>query len=151
MFTQARLIGGGIALLGFALFVAWALRVDHLRGKHLADKIAVTAQVAKAVGNPKLKFADIGRQVELTVQSRDEWKASTIEQTAAINAMGKERERLLALNADLRAKAKAEIAKREVLINRLDSQSLTAGGREDYQAQIQAVEAALDAIYEEGV
>lgn len=153
-----RLYGAIAIALAVMGFVGWAFRVNHLRDYwHTAhdQKVyqieAVTAKIGNAIGNPKLKWKDVPEQVEQIVVSRDSWKTVAGEQTAAIDAMGAETERLQALNADLRARAEKEIAKRKVAIDRLASQATDPGERDNCQQQIAAAEAALDAIYEEGL
>jgi hypothetical protein len=148
-------LAGGVAL---ALVLAWGLRVDHLRAgwklkfETVVEQTGVvTASIRRATGNPKLKWKDASAQVDALAASRDGWKSAAETQTAAIDRMGAEADRLKALNAELRARAEKEIARRTVAIDRLDNQALTAGDRDNCQQQIAAAEAALDAIYEEGL
>lgn len=154
MFTGFRLY----ALLGIVLAVAAAFGALTLsRNSWKSEALffrettgTVTATLRRVNNNPKLEWKDANEQIEAMAVSRESWKTVAGEQTAAVEAIGAEAERLRALNAELREKAKAEIQKRNKLIARLDDAALTPGDREDCQAQIAAAEAALDAIYEEG-
>lgn len=155
MFTGLRLyaaLGLGIA---FLLLAAWGFRVDHLRdgwrNRYITETGEVTATIRRVTNNPKLKWKDAPEQIEALAVSRESWKSVAGEQTAQIDALGAESERLKKLNAELRAKAQAEIKKRNRLIDRLENDALTPGDRSDCNAQIAAAEAALDAIYAEGL
>lgn len=155
MFTGFRLYALlGIVLAVAAAFGALTLSRNYWKGEavELRDSTAVvTATLRRVNNNPKLEWKDANEQIEAMAVSRESWKTVAGEQTAAVEAIGAEAERLRALNAELREKAKAEIKKRNRLIARLDDSALTPGDREDCQAQIAAAEAALDAIYEEGL
>lgn len=146
--------GIGIALLLIVTIGGLTLSRNHWKGRALKVEEAagvVTATIRRVTNNPKLQWKDANEQIEALAVSRESWKTVAGEQTAAIDALGMEAERLRALNAELREKAKAEIAKRNRLIARLDNDALTPGDRDDCQAQIAAAEAALDAIFEEGL
>lgn len=155
MFTGFRLYALlGVALTVLAVIGGLTLSRNYWKGEavELRESTAVvTATLRRVNNNPKLKWKDANEQIEAMAVSRESWKTVAGEQTAAVEAIGAEAERLRALNAELREKAKAEIKKRNRLIARLDDAALTPGDREDCQAQIAAAEAALDAIYEEGL
>lgn len=153
-----RLWGVLGAALVVALLFAWALRLDALRadwrGKYLGlqkQTYEVTATIGNAIGNKKLKWRDVGEQVVLVAKSRDAWKSVSGEQTAAIDAMGMETQRLQRLNADLRARADKLIRERGKLINRLERQAMDPGDRSNCAAQLQAVDDALNAVFAEGL
>lgn len=148
-----------LAILGF---VGWAFRVDHLRaywhGKHDAvveqyteEKAVVTARIGRAIGNPKLKWKDVPKQVEDFAAGYDQLVTDTNTANAQLDAMGAESERLKKLNADLRVRAEKIIRERAKLIDRLAASANDPGERENCQAQIAAAEAALDAVFEEGL
>lgn len=152
-------IAAGLAVLAF---VGWAFRVDHLRAywreTHLTfkeqvaeEKAVVTARIGRAIGNPKLKWKDVSKQVEDFAAGYDQLVTETNTANAQIDAMGAESERLKALNADLRVRAEKIIRERAKLIDRLAASANDPGEREDCQAQIAAAEAALDAVFEEGL
>jgi hypothetical protein len=138
--------------------LAWALRLDNLRANYRIEVLAwrkstteVTAKIGKAIENPDLKWEGVPQQIDLIIQSRDAWKTVAGEQTAAIDAMGLETERLKRLNSELRVKALKAIAKRQTAIDRLESQANDPGDRADCQAQITAANAALDEVWKEGL
>lgn len=148
-----------LAILGF---VGWAFRVDHLRAhwretyftfkeQVTEERAVVTARVGRAVGNPKLKWKDVPKQVEDFAAGYDQLVTDTNTANAQIDAMGAEAERLKALNADLRVRAEKIIRERAKLIDRLATSANDPGERENCQAQIAAAEAALDAVFEEGL
>lgn len=142
------------AALAIAGFVAWAFRVDHLRAywhdKYDSETTQVTAQIANAIGNPKLRWRDVGTQVDAYATGHNRLLVATDEANARIDAMGAESERLKHLNAELRAKADKIIKERSKLIERLEASANEPGDVSDCQAQLAAVEAALDAVIEEG-
>lgn len=139
----------------FLLLAAWGLRVDHLRDnwrtRYITETGEVTATIRRVTGNVKLQWKDASRQIEGLAISRDSWKAVAGEQTAAIDAMGLETARLQRLNAELRAKALKAIAQRQNAIDKLERSALTPGDKANCQQQIQAANAALDAVFEEGL
>lgn len=148
-----------LAILGF---IGWAFRADHLRaywhGKYDAvveqyaeETAVVTARIGRAVGNPKLKWKDVPKQVEDFAAGYDVLVTETDIANAKLDQMGAESERLKALNADLRVRAEKIIRERAKLIDRLAASSNDPGERENCQAQIAAAEAALDAVFEEGL
>ena len=150
-----KLIVGG---LGVAILLGWALRIDHLRGqwkgKHevlsaIAGDMLSATRTASA--KPKLKLEDAASQIELIGSAKRAWQATSQLQSSRIDALGMESARLKALNADLRTRAEAAIAKRENAILRLETQRLDPGERADCAAQIFAANAALDLVYAEGL
>lgn len=155
MFTGLRLYAAVGAIAAVLLLAAWAFRVDHLRAgwktKYETETYEVTARIGNAIGNPKLRWGDVPKQIELYADGHNQLIKATNEANAQIDAMGRESDRLLALNADLRAKADKIIKERAKLIDRLAASAKDPGQADDCQAQIAAAEAALDAIYEEGL
>lgn len=113
--------------------------------------VEVSGQIGNSIGKPNLKYKDLGKAVNDYALAHGQLVIDTEIANARIGELGAESKRLKALNAELRVKAKAEITKRNRLIDRLESASLTPGDRNDCQAQIAAAEAALDAIFEEGL
>lgn len=147
----------GVAV-AFALLLGWALHLDHLRAgwKGAHDKLAseaakVVIAIKEASDNPGLKWADAAGQVEQIGMSRKAWKGTAQLQSARIDELGIETARLKALNADLRKKAEAQIAKRDKAIARLESSALTPGERSDCARQLREAEEALDLVYAEGL
>lgn len=144
----------GIGLIA-ALFITWAFRVDYLRDgwrtRYITETGTVTATIRRVTGNNELKWRDANEQIEALADSRKLWKGVAGEQTAAIDSLGAEAERLRKLNATLRAKAEKEIAKRQRAIDRLAASANDPGERDNCQQQIAAAEAALDLIYQEGL
>ncbi len=149
--SQAKLIGGGVALLGIALFIAWALRVDNLRGRYLSQINATTAVIGESLGNPRLKWKDVGQQVKAYVDGHNALVEVSERRNVAIAALGKETERLKALSASVAAKASILIAERGKLIDQLKRSAQEPGDASDLQAQIAAAQEALNAVYEEGL
>lgn len=160
--SYGKLIGWGLIGLAVLGFVAWAFRADHLRAhwhktyveykkQDEKEDAVVTARIGKAIGNKKLKWEDVPDQVERYANGHDLLVTNTEIANGKIAAMGAETERLKKLNSELRAKAEKEIAKRKAAIDRLEESANDPGDREDCQAQIAAAEAALDAIFREGL
>jgi len=147
--------GGGIAL---ALVLAWGLRVDHLRGEW-RDRFETLSgeagnllyEIRVASGNDKLKWQDAPQQVRATGNALREWRMVASQQSAEIDRMAFDAAKMQKLNAELRAKAEVELRKRKAAFDRLDAQASDPGDRADCIAQIKAAEAALDAIYEQGL
>lgn len=143
------------AALALAGFVAWAFRVDNLRAywheRYTSETTETTAQIANAIGNPDLKWRDVGAQVDAYASGHLALVIATDEANARIDAMGAESERLKALNAELRVKADKIIKERAHLIDRLEASANDPGERSDCQAQIAAAQNALDAVYREGL
>lgn len=154
MFGISRYIAAGVGL-SLILSLGWGLRVDHLRDgwrtRYITETGEVTATIRRVTGNSELKWKDASPQIEALAGSRQRWKNVAGEQSAAIDALGTESQRLKRLNTELRIKAEKIIKDRAKLIDRLVDQAKTPGDREDCQAQIAAAEAALDAIYDEGL
>lgn len=153
--SYARLAVFGILALAIAGFVAWAFRVDNRRAywhnKYDVETSQVTAHIANAIGNPDLRWKDVGKQVDLYASGHLKLVIATDEANARIDAMGAESERLKSLNAELRAKADKAIASRGKAIARLEQSALTPGDRDDCQSQIAAAQKALDEVYAEGL
>lgn len=152
-----RYVIGSLGLV-IVLALAWGFRVDHLRAgwKGKAEAWATEAGVVTAVAatiteNPDLKWKDVPVQLQMYGDANVKLRVATEEVTAAINAQGEERRRLMALNEDLRAQAQKLIKERGKLIGKLADRALDAGDREDCQQQLGAVVRALDEIYEEGL
>lgn len=143
--------------LAFVLLLAWALRLDHLRG-HWRDKFdalsneatAVLVAVRDATDNPKLEWRDVPKQIELLDASLTQWKGAAETQSDMIDAMGRDTERLRAENAALVKKIAAANAKRDAAIARLDNDALDPGDRADCWAQIREADEALNQLYQEG-
>ena len=142
--------------LAFVLLLAWALRLDYLRdhwrGKFNAlsnEAAAVLVAVREAADNPKLQWRDVPKQIDAIDASLTEWKGAAETQSAMIDAMGRDSDRLRAENAALVKKIAAANAKREAAIARLDNDALDPGDRADCWAQIRAADAALNQLYEE--
>ena len=153
--NRAALFGGGIAL---ALALGWGFRVDYLRAgwktkfEALTEAVVpVLVEIRLASDNPKLSLSDAPEQVRLIGASRKAWKDTADLQSSRIDAMAVESARLKALNADLRKRAEAAIAKRDTAIRRLEQDALTPGERVDCARQLFDAEAALDLVYQEGL
>lgn len=144
----------GIGLTVLVIIGGLTISRNYWKGEAVEIKeqtVVATARIGRALGNDKLQWKDVPEQVERYADGHNQLVIDTGIANAQIDALGAERDRLRALNAELREKAKAEIKKRNRLIARLDDAALTPGDREDCQAQIAAAEEALDAIYEEGL
>ena len=143
--------------LAFVLLLAWALRLDHLRG-HWRDKFDVLSNEATAVlvslrdmtGKPKLKWQDVPQQLDLLDKSLTEKTEALDQQTAAVNQLGAETARLQAENAAMAKKIAALNRKRDQLIRRLEDDAMEPGDRADCWAQVKAAEDALNLLYREG-
>ena len=147
-------IGGGIVI---ALLLAWALRLDYLRG-HWRDKFdalsneatAVLVAVREAADNPKLGWKEVPAQIDALDASLTGWKNTAQLQSGTIDAMGEETKRLQAENAELSAKVAQINKKRDALIARLNNDALDPGDRADCWAQIREADEALNTLYREG-
>lgn len=148
----------GIAtMLIIAGLLAWGMRVDHLRA-HWHDKFdtltteagQVLAAVRIASGNPKLKWSDARAQVELIDASLTSWRETAKTQSALVDTLGRDAERLRAENDALSAKVAVLIRKRDGLIAQLEDDAADPGDREDCWAQIREVDDALNQLYREG-
>lgn len=143
--------------LAFVLLLAWALRLDYLRG-HWRDKFdalsneatAVLVAVREAADNPKLSWQDVPAQIDALDASLTGWKNTAEMQSGTIDAMGAETKRLQAENAELSAKVAALNRKRDSLIARLRDDALDPGVRADCWAQIREADEALNTFYREG-
>lgn len=143
--------------LAFVLLLAWALRLEYLRG-HWRDKFdvlsneatAVLVAVREAADNPKLSWQDVPAQIDALDASLTGWKNTAEMQSGTIDAMGEETKRLQAENAELSAKVAALNRKRDSLIARLRDDALDPGDRADCWAQIREADEALNTLYREG-
>lgn len=143
--------------LAFVLLLAWALRLDQLRGQW-RDKFdalsneatAVLVAVREAADNPKLQWRDVPAQIDAIDASLTQWRGTARAQSDTIDALGRDTERLRAENAELVKKIAAANAKRDAAIRRLDDEALEPGDRADCWAQIREAEDALNQLYKEG-
>lgn len=148
----------GIAtMLIIAALLAWGLRLDHLRGdwrdKFLnltSEAGRVLASVRIASDNPRLEWKDTAKQIDLLDASLTEWKGAAEMQSAQIDSMGRETERLRAENSALAARVRALNAKRSAAIARLEQDATDPGDVADCWAQIREAEDALNQLYKEG-
>lgn len=145
-------------LLALALALGWGFRVDGLRASWKQKYEVVYAQMDKVVltlrvatGDPKLRQSGAVDAIKSLDANRDAWEGTSKLQSDRIDALAAEGERLKKLNAELRVKAEAAIAKREQAIQRLRREALTPGERADCAAQISAANEALDLVYSEGL
>lgn len=143
--------------LAFVLLLAWALRLDYLRG-HWRDKFDVLSNeatevlvaVREAADNPKLEWKDVPAQIDALDASLTGWRNTAQLQSGTIDAMGEETKRLQAENAELSAKVAQLNKKRDALIARLNNDALDPGDRADCWAQIREADEALNTLYREG-
>lgn len=156
--TGIRLAGAIGGLLAVLAFFGWVIRIDHLRASwHTKYEVldgqaqTVLKSVRAASDNPKLDWIHAAEQVDLIAADHLRLKLATAEQTDRINALGEESERLKALSAEARAKAKVAIAKRETVIHRLQTIAMTPGDRADCAAQLNDANNALDLAFSEGL
>lgn len=145
-------IGIFLALAILATIGGLTVSRNYWKGEAVEIKeqtVVATARIGRALGNDKLKWKDVPEQVERYADGHDQLVIDTGIANAQVQQISAEADRLRALNAELREKAKVEIVKRNRLIAKLDNDALTPGDKENLQEQIGAVVAALDAIYEE--
>lgn len=143
--------------LAFVLLLAWALRLDQLRGQW-RDKFdtlsneatAVLVAVREVADNPKLQWRDVPAQIDAIDASLTQWRGTARAQSDTIDALGRDTERLRAENAELVKKIAAANAKRDAATRRLDDEALEPGDRADCWAQIREAEDALNQLYKEG-
>lgn len=153
--STLKVAAGSAVIIG--LVAAWGFRVDSLRADWRDEALGwrkstteVTAQIGNAIGNKKLKWENVGKQVEIYADGYQQLQDINDQRNATIDQMGAERERLMQLNGDLRVKAEKLIKQRAKLIDRLAERAMTPGDRENCQAQIAVAEAALDEVWESG-
>jgi predicted RNase H-like nuclease (RuvC/YqgF family) len=155
MFGLPKLYAGiGISLLLLVTIGGLTISRNYWKAEALDEreqKYVVTASIGKSLGNPKLKWKDVAEQVDRYASGHNQLVADTDEANRRLGELGDETKRLKALNAELRAKAKVEIQKRNRLIDRLENAALTPGDATNVQEQLAACVAALNSIYEEGL
>ena len=145
-------IAGPIAIIGIIIGLYWSRGQWIDKYETLSRQAGDVLYEIRAVsGNDKLKWQEAPKQVRELGTSLTEWKKTAEDQTATIDRMAFDAARMQKLNAELRAKAEVELRKRQAAFERLDAQAADPGDRADCIAQIKAAEAALDAIYEEGL
>lgn len=157
MFGLSKYLIGGSAI-ALALSLAWGMRVDHLRadwkGKYeILSQVSgdILVSVRRAAGSKSIKLVEAAEQIDLISTSRKAWMGTAKLQSSRIDEISNETLRLKALNAELRQKAEAAIAKRDTAIKRLATEALTPGERTDCAKQLFDAEAALDLVYQQGL
>lgn len=149
------MIGAGLA---FALLLAWALRVDHLRGdwkeRHenlTAETVVVTTAAQLAADNPELEWAAVPDQVLALGNSNRQLKDTIAEQNRSIAVIEAEAARLRARADELRREAELAQRERRSAQEQLTAAALTPGTRDDCDTLLHEAEAALDTAYEAGL
>lgn len=157
MFGLSKYIIAGSAL-ALVLTGAWGARVNHLRGQWKAKYESLDTKVRATLVSVEMMTGAKNLTIELApVQilalgaERDQWRVASNDQTAAINHMRAETERLTRLSDDLRKQAQAAIARRDTALKQLDTMALTPGERADCVGQLTAAEAALNLVWEQGL
>lgn len=150
-FRTYALIGAGLACV---LLLAWGLRVDYLRGKHLADLLgyrsAVSVALSDATGAP-VKWQEAPAQITALGDSVRDLKASVTRQNKAIDDMAREAVRLKAEAAELRRIAEKAKAQRAAALAKLSDMAITPGTRADCEMLLAEANAALDLVREAGL
>lgn len=148
-------IGVGAA---FAVLLAWALRLDHLRADWRDKFDALTEQAAGvlvatrvASGNDALKWESVPGQVIALGEANRDLKASLAEQNRTIDEMAREAVRLRARADELRAIADRAQAQRQAALARLSDMAITPGTRDDCMQLLREAEEALDLVREAGL
>jgi len=145
-------IGAAFLALALVAGLSWH-KWGHWKSEYFTlrdEATEVVAAVRIASDNPKLQWKDAARQVGLIDRSFSEARDRLSDQTAEVNRLGAETKRLRALNEEQRRKIAALTARRDTLIARLESEALDPGDAADCWAQIRAMEATMNALYQEG-
>lgn len=151
-----------IAMLGAALVVAlllaWALRLDSLRGEWKGKFEALTEQAGtvllatrEASDNPELKWEQAAGQIVALGESNRALKVAITQQNQAIDDMAREAVRLRAKAAELKAIADKAQAQRQVALTKLSDMAITPGTRSDCLVLLREAEDALDLVREAGL
>jgi len=150
-------VGLGVGL-AFLLTIAWALRLEQLRGdwqgrfKALdgqANSVLAAARVA--ADNPRLTWGGVAGQVYALGDDRRALTAAIAAQNVAIDDMAREAVRLRAGAAELKRIADLARAQRQSALDRLADMAITPGTRDDCEQLLREAEEALDLVYEAGL
>ncbi|MDZ4307543.1 hypothetical protein [Allopontixanthobacter sp.] len=155
---RAALIIAGAGALAIILLLAWALRLDHLRGEW-QGKFDVLSQQAGTVlvalrlasDNPELEWTGAAGQAQALGDSKRDLEAAIEVQNRRVDELAREAVRLQAKAAELQLIADQAKAQRRAALARLSDLSITPGTREDCTILLREAEDALDLIYEAGL
>lgn len=150
------------AVLGAALIVAcllaWALRLDALRGGYRADleqlrKEAGTVVIAlkQASGNDDVTWQTAPGQIVALGESNRRLKDSIDQQNATIDEMARQAVALKAKAAELQKIADKARAQRQAALNRLSDMAITPGTRSDCMILLKEANEALDLVRSAGL
>lgn len=147
----------GTALVALAL-MAWALRLDHLRGGWKGRFDALTEQAGQvlfatrqAADNPNLVWKDTAGQIVALGESNRALKGEITANNQTIADMAREAVRLRATAEQrMRIAEKAE-AQRSAALRKLSDMTITPGERADCMTMLKDSEEAADTVWREAV
>ena len=143
-------------VLAFALILAWALRLDHLRDGWRARFLGLQKQAATVLialdhaSGDKGDWATAPGRIVALGESNRSLKAGIETQNRTIADMAREAVRLKARAAELKAIADKAEAQRRAALTRLSDMSITPGTRSDCMILLREAEEAIDLVREAG-
>lgn len=156
--TGLRLYAALGAAVVVALLLAWAMRLDalrgHWKGKYEAlDKEAVTVVGAlrEASGNSDVTWKTAPGQIVALGESNRALKQSIDQQNATIDEMARQAVALKAKAAELQRIADRARAQRQAALDRLSDMAITPGTRSDCMVLLKEANDALDLVREAGL
>lgn len=142
--------------IAFALLLAWALRLDHLRGEWKAKFEALTEQAGEVVlalehaTEQEQKWETAPGQIVALGESNRSFKVSMAESNLRIDELAREAVRLQARSAELKRIADKAEAQRQSALRRLSDMAATPGTRSDCMTLLREADTALDLVREAG-
>lgn len=152
MFGISRIqafIGGG-TLIALAAALAWGAIERGLHQHWRGIALAITSQIAYSTHQDRISTKDAVAAVRRLGIERDQERELRRMQTAQINAMAIEAERLRKLSADAKAQAQVAIVKRDAAIKRLGQAALSPGDRANCVEQLNEARATLAYVFDQG-
>lgn len=148
-------IGAGILLV---LTMAWALRLDSLRGSWEKKYATLDGQAQSvlmatrtATDNPALKWENVPAQITELASSNLTLKSSIDTANGKVADMDAETKRLIASGLTLRSQLSAAQIGRQGALDRLKAMSATPGDRQNCPAMLSQAQDALDLAYGSGL
>lgn len=159
LFTLARthwkwLVGGAMAIAIPAAFVWQTIRYDTLEAKYDAVRKSmneIVLAIRTVSGQKDLPEDKVAAQVYAFGRTIDSATDQIDRQSAAFEALAREREEALAQAAAARKAKESAIRTQKQLAERLEAEALLPGEREDIAAQMLAAQKTLDQLYEVGL
>ena len=145
-------VAAGVGLV-FVLTIAWALRLEHLRGNWQERFDALNGQAngvleaaRVAADNPGLAWGSVAGQVYALGDDKRALTAAVAAQNVAIDDMAREAVRLRAGATELKRIADLAQAQRQTALDRLTDMAIMPGARDDCEQLLRQAEEALDLV-----